>query len=134
MPFSGIKLVKYIPYVIAGILLVAVIWKINSIFDENTQLHKKISETETTLEQYIKSDEKSKQIISAMQTRLDELKKIEDDRNNRVQKKLESGKKYLDDTKLGVQTTEDVDKFLMDRYNGILECIEKVTKNEDDNC
>lgn len=136
--FAKYKLIFYVALITTTILILGNLYRTyNNAVNDNKVLKEQLVVKDVKIDELNKDIKFKQDVIDSTKLRLDAVNQILETRKNNVKVVKEASKKFHEETISVISTPEsniEIDTYLVDRYNTILHCIEKVTKDEKDNC
>ena len=134
-----IPYLKYIGIVIVIAILGYIVWDIKSTYDENDVLHQTVKTHKESIKVLKDDIQLQKNLNVSLEKRQKELIAVEEEFKKYIESNKKSNKKFINNSKKEIEEVrknnpKELDKYYVNRYNLILECIEESTANKETKC
>ena len=139
---NPLMIVPYLKYVGIAILIVILgffAWNIKSTYEERDKLAQTVVTQKESIQNLKDDVQTQKKLNSALVTRTQQLEAVEAEYKSFVESNKKSNKKFIEKSKKEIEVVRKkdpnkIDKYYVNRYNVLLDCIKDTTANKETKC
>ena len=139
---NPLMIVPYLKYVGIAILIVILgffAWNIKSTYEERDKLAQTVVTQKESIQNLKDDVQTQKKLNSALVTRTQQLEAVEAEYKSFVESNKKSNKKFIEKSKKEIEVVRKkdpnkIDKYYVNRYNVLLDCIKDTTANKESKC
>lgn len=138
-PLVIVPYLKYIGIAVLIGILGYFIWDIKSTYEERDKLTQTVATQNTSIKNLKDDVDTQKKLNAELLKRKEQLEAVELEFKKFVESNKKSNKKFIDNSKKELEEVRKkepnkLDKYYVNKYNSILDCIKDTTANKETKC